>query len=487
MTTPISATSMPNTSAADQSRMELQAKLNGLGGINGRQVAPEVKAQKLREACEGFESIFIQKMWQEMRNAVPKTNLLTGREERFWQDMYDQELSKSMTKAGGIGLADMMYEQLSRNLVSASRTAADGAAGAAFTPTAAPLVPEQDLQDQIAPPKPAPIYETAAPQAVAAGPESDGQPAAAKTERPEPIQTAEDQSNSRTAAIQPTAKQAAEAAAIYGAAAQASQESNRPRRGVTHVNKGKIHAADLGQSSGLINAQKARRDAGDKIGARAVRPAQNRAARRAAEEQQPEAPVQTAGIMQNGNLLPGSPDALKAAVEMAKSGNVNATANNGQPQNLAALVANVQAKNAAAEQLLAQAANQPAEPVTRKVRRTSNIPQRSSNNARPKAQKPSQVIRTLNVDNVGVNSKAGQGLKAYQAQKEAQQAYEQAANAAQPAAESVSQPIAPLTASQQSASAAIPPLTAKDSGTMEQDTGNFAIPPLTAAQARSHS
>lgn len=55
------------------------------------------KAKKLREACEGFESVFIQKMWQEMRNTLPKNGLLHGRDEQYWQDMYDQELSKSMT------------------------------------------------------------------------------------------------------------------------------------------------------------------------------------------------------------------------------------------------------------------------------------------------------------------------------------------------------------------------------------------------------
>jgi len=90
---------------------------------------PVDKEKKLRESCEGFESIFIQKMWEQMRATIPESNLLKGREEKFWQGMYDQELAKTMAGAGGIGLADMMYEQLSRSLRSASKSAADARGG----------------------------------------------------------------------------------------------------------------------------------------------------------------------------------------------------------------------------------------------------------------------------------------------------------------------------------------------------------------------
>ena len=90
---------------------------------------PVDKEKKLRESCEGFESIFIQKMWEQMRATIPESGLLKGREEKFWQGMYDQELAKTMASAGGIGLADMMYEQLSRSLQSASKNTADALGG----------------------------------------------------------------------------------------------------------------------------------------------------------------------------------------------------------------------------------------------------------------------------------------------------------------------------------------------------------------------
>ena len=100
---------------------------NSRRALNGG--APVDKEKKLREACEGFEAMFIQKMWEGMRSSLPKDGLITGgRDEKTWQGMYDQELGKSMAKSGGIGLADMMMTQLSRNLQNASEVAATSAA-----------------------------------------------------------------------------------------------------------------------------------------------------------------------------------------------------------------------------------------------------------------------------------------------------------------------------------------------------------------------
>lgn len=77
-------------------------------------VDDEAKRAKMRQACEGFESIFIQKMWEQMRATLPKEGLMKSKEEEFWMSMYDQELAKSIAGSGGIGLADMMMTQLDR-------------------------------------------------------------------------------------------------------------------------------------------------------------------------------------------------------------------------------------------------------------------------------------------------------------------------------------------------------------------------------------
>ncbi len=141
----ISATNLMQLQGQTQSQMQSQdvslkqRQVSSLGKSNLNEVEKE---KKLREACEGFESIFIQKMWQQMRATLPQENPLVGREEKFWQGMYDQELSKKMASSGGIGLADMMYDQLSQNLLSASRTTASALHEKGFNAAATPLIPD---------------------------------------------------------------------------------------------------------------------------------------------------------------------------------------------------------------------------------------------------------------------------------------------------------------------------------------------------------
>ncbi|NLT94385.1 MAG: flagellar biosynthesis protein FlgJ [Clostridia bacterium] len=70
-------------------------------------------AAKLMEACQQFESIFIHQMISQMRATIPEGGLLeksTG--EEIFQDMLDQQYAENISKAGGIGLAKILYDQL---------------------------------------------------------------------------------------------------------------------------------------------------------------------------------------------------------------------------------------------------------------------------------------------------------------------------------------------------------------------------------------
>ncbi|MEG6506297.1 peptidoglycan DD-metalloendopeptidase family protein [Nitratidesulfovibrio sp. 1201_IL3209] len=120
MTAPVD----PKLATAASAQHELTQRKLEMDALRKRLRNDPSKEQKLREACEGFESIFVQKMWEQMRATLPKEGYLHSKEEEFWQSMFDQELAKKMTSAGGIGLADMIYEQLSTRLTDASRTTA---------------------------------------------------------------------------------------------------------------------------------------------------------------------------------------------------------------------------------------------------------------------------------------------------------------------------------------------------------------------------
>jgi Rod binding domain-containing protein len=110
--------------AASNSLVQRKLDMNSLRQRFGDTATRE---QKLREACEGFEAIFLQKMWKQMRQTVPK-GYLDSKDAEMYQSMFDIELSKKMASAGGIGLADMLYEQLSQQLENKGRTTRPSAA-----------------------------------------------------------------------------------------------------------------------------------------------------------------------------------------------------------------------------------------------------------------------------------------------------------------------------------------------------------------------
>lgn len=73
---------------------------------------------KLKAACQGMEAVFLNMMLTRMRDTVPKDGLLgNSKEEQMLTSMLDTELTKNMAQAGGMGLADMLYRQLSKTTV----------------------------------------------------------------------------------------------------------------------------------------------------------------------------------------------------------------------------------------------------------------------------------------------------------------------------------------------------------------------------------
>ena len=330
MTAPLNAVpaAIPPESARNEgSRRELQAKLAGLGDLGGKKISPEAKAKKLLEACEGFESVFIQKMWQEMRNTLPKNGLLHGRDEQYWQDMYDQELSKSMTSAGGIGLADMMYEQLSRNLVSASRGTAGSGRGASFTPTAAPLLQAAPKTPEATAVADAPSAAPAAPAAQAAG-RRDAVPSVYDGAAPQSGAMDRQAAASRVAASADNGADARSGTeALSNPEVERALAALRAQQALAPPAQGRVEAVPAGQgvrrqeaSYGLELAQMAQREAGDKLGPRAVRPPLRHPARPDGALLQNAAFTQaapSAQSMSQSAMPAGTPTAVQAAMSFA--------------------------------------------------------------------------------------------------------------------------------------------------------------------------
>lgn len=69
--------------------------------------------KKLRQACKDMEAMFLNLMMTNMRNTVQKSGLVDTSKEEIMRSMLDSEMTKNMAEAGGIGIADMLYRQLS--------------------------------------------------------------------------------------------------------------------------------------------------------------------------------------------------------------------------------------------------------------------------------------------------------------------------------------------------------------------------------------
>lgn len=70
---------------------------------------------KLRKACQGFEAMLVQQMLSAMRQTVEKSDVFGSREkEDVFQGMLDQQMADEMARTGSMGIADMLYAQLSK-------------------------------------------------------------------------------------------------------------------------------------------------------------------------------------------------------------------------------------------------------------------------------------------------------------------------------------------------------------------------------------
>ena len=96
---------------AEQRLSALRRRLNQ-GGVSDE--------KELREACQGFETVFLSKLWQIMRSSVPKEGYLHSPQEDQYMSMFDHELAQKLSHNGGIGLGDLLFDQLKDQLVRAS-------------------------------------------------------------------------------------------------------------------------------------------------------------------------------------------------------------------------------------------------------------------------------------------------------------------------------------------------------------------------------
>ena len=85
----------------------------------------EAQKEKLRQAASDLESLFVEQMFQAMRNATPENSLTSGGSgEKMFREMMDREMAKSISSGPGLGIGAMMYRQLAEQAGLESNSAA---------------------------------------------------------------------------------------------------------------------------------------------------------------------------------------------------------------------------------------------------------------------------------------------------------------------------------------------------------------------------
>lgn len=87
------------------------------GGRVSSSASEKSQNQKLRESAEAFESVFLFQMLKQVRSTIHKDGFLDGglAEETF-TGMLDEEYAKVMASSSSAGIADLLYQQLSRRI-----------------------------------------------------------------------------------------------------------------------------------------------------------------------------------------------------------------------------------------------------------------------------------------------------------------------------------------------------------------------------------
>ena len=67
----------------------------------------------IEKAARDFESVFLHKLLNAMRKTVPKSGLLDSFASDMYQSMMDEEIAKEMSTKKGMGMGEMIYNELS--------------------------------------------------------------------------------------------------------------------------------------------------------------------------------------------------------------------------------------------------------------------------------------------------------------------------------------------------------------------------------------
>jgi flagellar protein FlgJ len=105
----------PATAGIEQTKKMSEVASDKSFGDALKKAAEQGDDKALKTACQEFESVFLNMMLSTMRKTIPESDLVEKSQgTEMFESMLDEEYSKTLSKSGGIGLADMMFKQLKK-------------------------------------------------------------------------------------------------------------------------------------------------------------------------------------------------------------------------------------------------------------------------------------------------------------------------------------------------------------------------------------
>ncbi|HJS91846.1 MAG TPA: flagellar assembly peptidoglycan hydrolase FlgJ, partial [Steroidobacteraceae bacterium] len=123
---------LPTLPLVDPNQLADAGQLSAL-----KQAAAKQSPQALREAARQFESLFVSMVLKSMQQANFKDPLFGSDQGDLYQDMYDDQMAAVMSRGKGLGLADMLVQQLRREGAGATDAAEASRPAGATVPSGA--------------------------------------------------------------------------------------------------------------------------------------------------------------------------------------------------------------------------------------------------------------------------------------------------------------------------------------------------------------
>ncbi|HEY4732651.1 MAG TPA: rod-binding protein, partial [Gammaproteobacteria bacterium] len=95
---------------ADITSAGIYTDFQGLARL--RHASKDQSPEALRAVAKQFEALFMQMMLKNMRDASLADGIFDSDQTEFYQEMFDKQISISMSERQGLGIADMIVRQL---------------------------------------------------------------------------------------------------------------------------------------------------------------------------------------------------------------------------------------------------------------------------------------------------------------------------------------------------------------------------------------